>query len=130
MATHTEADGKSVSTGLSDCFSKASAITKEAVPCGTCVLDLGSSKLFDAAGQEIFITPFEFNLLRVLSEYRGHPLTNDDLIELAHAEDWTPYERSVELRINRLRRKIEPDPKMPEVIRTVDGTSFLLEAVQ
>lgn len=99
--------------------------TDNSVPFGNCTLDLDGAKLFDANGVEIYITSMEFNLLRVFTENRGRVLNRDQLLNQAHDKDWDPYDRSIDLRISRLRRKIEHNPSKPEVIRTVRGIGYV-----
>ena len=95
------------------------------VPFGNCSLDLAAAKLFDADGTEIYITSMEFNLPRVFTENRGRVLNRDQLLNQAHDKDWDPYDRSIDLRISRLRRKIEAIPSKPVVIRTVRGIGYV-----
>ena len=95
------------------------------IPFGNCSLDLDAAKLFDQDGTEIYITSMEFNLLRVFTENRGRVLNRDQLLNQAHDKDWDPYDRSIDLRISRLRRKIENNPSKPEVIRTVRGIGYV-----
>lgn len=92
---------------------------------GACRLDLSSHKLFDAAGADIAITPMEFRLLKVFAENRGRTLNRDQLLELAHDRGWDPFDRSIDIRISRLRKKIEPDPSKPEIIKTIRGVGYL-----
>lgn len=92
---------------------------------GTCRFDLDAHKLFDAEGREIAITPMEFRLLKVFAEHRGRILNRDQLLELAHDRGWDPFDRSIDIRISRLRKKIETDPSKPEVIRTIRGVGYL-----
>ena len=99
--------------------------SENSVPFGNCTLDVDAAKLFDAQGSEIYITSMEFNLLRVFSENRGRVLNRDQLLNQAHDKDWDPYDRSIDLRISRLRRKIENNPGKPEVIRTVRGIGYV-----
>lgn len=99
--------------------------TANSVTIGSCTLDLDAAKLFDADGAEIYITSMEFNLLRVFTENRGRVLNRDQLLNQAHDKDWDPYDRSIDLRISRLRRKIEKNPSKPEVIRTVRGIGYV-----
>lgn len=91
---------------------------------GQCRLDLEGARLFGADGNEIAITAMEFSLLRVFHENRGRVLNRDQLLEQAHDRGWEPYDRSIDLRISRLRRKIEKNPKMPETIRTIRGIGY------
>ncbi|GMG82018.1 response regulator [Paralimibaculum aggregatum] len=95
------------------------------VPFGPCKLDLDRASLTGPEGEEIPITAMEFSLLRVLAENRGRVLTRDQLLAQAHDRGWEPFDRSIDLRISRLRRKIEPNPAKPSVIRTVRGVGYI-----
>ncbi|WP_170775584.1 response regulator [Ruegeria lacuscaerulensis] len=95
------------------------------VPFGTCRLDLDQARLFGADGQEIPITAMEFSLLRVFAENRGRVLNRDQLLEQAHDRGWEPFDRSIDLRISRIRRKVEHNPTKPEAIRTVRGIGYV-----
>jgi two-component system phosphate regulon response regulator OmpR len=92
---------------------------------GVCELDLGMHKLFDVNGRELPLTAMEFELLRVFSENPDRALNRDQIMELAHHRDWDVYDRSIDLRIMRLRRKIERNPEKPEVIKTVRGVGYM-----
>lgn len=95
------------------------------VPFGPCTLDLDAASLFDAEGTEIPITAMEFSLLKVFARNRGRVLNRDQLLDQAHDRDWDPFDRSIDIRISRLRRKIEPNAQKPEVIRTVRGVGYV-----
>lgn len=92
---------------------------------GEHVLDLDAHKLFDGAGSEVSITAMEFDLLRTFAERPNRVLSREQLLDLAHNRDSDPFDRSIDIRIARLRRKIEPDPKTPTVIKTVRGAGYL-----
>ena len=92
---------------------------------GRCSFDREAHKLFDADGIEIAITAMEFQLLKVFADHRGRVLNRDQLLELAHDRGWDPFDRSIDIRISRLRKKIEVDPSKPEVIRTIRGIGYL-----
>lgn len=92
---------------------------------GTHTLDLDAHKLFDAGGHEVAITAMEFDLLRTFAERPNRVLSREQLLDLAHNRDSDPFDRSIDIRIARLRRKIEPDPKTPAVIKTVRGAGYL-----
>jgi DNA-binding response OmpR family regulator len=92
---------------------------------GACTLDLDSRQLFDPQGQEITLTRMEFELLEVLVQRPNRPLTRDQLLNLTQNRDWDPFDRSVDIRIARLRRKIEPDSDKPQCIRTVRGLGYM-----
>ncbi|MEM9763040.1 MAG: response regulator transcription factor [Pseudomonadota bacterium] len=95
------------------------------VPFGPCRLDIDGARLFGPDGAEIVITAMEFSLLRVFAENRGRVLKRDQLLEQAHDKGWEPFDRSIDLRISRIRRKIEVNPTKPEVIRTVRGLGYV-----
>ena len=76
-------------------------------------------------GSEIAITAMEFSLLRVFAENRGRTLSRDQLLAKAHDRGWEPFDRSIDLRISRIRRKIEKNPEKPEVICTVHGIGYV-----
>ena len=104
--------------------SVAAAATRR-VPVGRCTLDLDTRQLFDIRDQEIALTSMEFDLLQVFVERPNRPLTRDQLLNLTQNRDWNPYDRSIDIRITRLRRKLEADPEKPQVIRTVRGVGYM-----
>jgi two-component system phosphate regulon response regulator OmpR len=67
----------------------------------------------------------EFELLRVFTEHPNKVLTRDQLLTLTRNREWEPFDRSIDIRIARLRRKVEPDPENPRVIRTVRGAGYM-----
>lgn len=103
---------------------EAPLVEGERVSFAGMVLDLASAKLYDAEGAEISLTAMEFRLLKVFVEHRGRVLNRDQLLELAHDRGWDPFDRSIDIRISRLRRKIEPVPDKPSIIRTVRGLGY------
>lgn len=92
---------------------------------GECRLNLESHKLFGADGNEIPITSMEYDLLKAFAERPDQVLDRDLLLDLAHKRDWEPFDRSIDIRIARIRRKIEQDPKKPQIIKTVRGTGYV-----
>jgi two-component system phosphate regulon response regulator OmpR len=95
------------------------------LPFGKCRFFPGTLKLMATDGEEVSITPMEAQLLKVFAENRGRILNRDQLLELAHDRGWEPFDRSIDIRISRLRKKIEPDASKPEVIRTVRGVGYI-----
>lgn len=91
------------------------------------VVDIEAARLFGREGEEIPLTSMEFRLLRVFVERRGRVLNRDQLLELAHDRGWDPFDRSIDIRISRLRRKIERVPSKPELIRTVRGIGYVFD---
>ena len=92
---------------------------------GTTVLDLDSCQLFDNSGEEIPITAAEFELLKVFAERPNRPLSRDQLMTLTQGRDWDPYDRSIDIRIARLRKKLESDPDKPQAIKTKRGIGYM-----
>jgi two-component system, OmpR family, response regulator len=98
------------------------------VAIGRCRLDLTAHALYDDEGREIPLTNMEFDLLRVLAEHPNQVLTRDQLLTLTRNRDWEPFDRSIDIRIARVRRKVEADPENPQVIRTVRGAGYMFVA--
>lgn len=92
---------------------------------GTCMLDLAAQMLIDEDGQEIRISAMEYDTLRFFAERPNRVLSRDDLLELANKGDADPFDRSIDIRISRLRRKIELDPGKPAVLKTVRGAGYI-----
>jgi DNA-binding response OmpR family regulator len=103
----------------------AGAKAKELVRFGTKWLDLEAQALRDDEGNEHPLTASEFSLLRVFAANPKRVLSRERLLELANARDAEAFDRAVDLRIMRIRRKIEPDPTKPVVIRTIRGGGYL-----
>ena len=92
---------------------------------GRCVLDVDAHRLTDEKGQEVPMSPLEFDLLKALAEHPNRALSRERILNLHQQRDWDPYDRSVDLRIMRLRKKIEPDPEHPRYIRTVRNEGYI-----
>ena len=92
---------------------------------GVGVLDLDRCQLLDTDGNEIPIRAMEFELLKVFAERPNRPLSRDQLLNLTRNRDWDPYDRSIDIRIARLRRKIEPEPDKPLYLKTVRGMGYM-----
>jgi DNA-binding response OmpR family regulator len=92
---------------------------------GTKWLDLEAQALRDDEGNEHPLTASEFGLLKVFAANPKRVLSRERLLELANARDSEAFDRAIDLRIMRIRRKIEPDPAKPAVIRTIRGGGYL-----
>lgn len=97
------------------------------LPFGKAWLDLEAAKLFDSEGQQIPLTAMEFNLLKLFARNRGRVLNRDQILEGAHDRQWDPFDRSIDIRISRIRKKIEHNPSKPTVIRTVRGLGYIYD---
>jgi two-component system OmpR family response regulator len=103
----------------------AKAAKDRLVRFGTKWLDLEAQALRDDEGNEHPLTASEFGLLKVFAANPKRVLSRERLLELANARDAEAFDRAVDLRIMRIRRKIEPDPTKPAVIRTIRGGGYL-----
>ena len=97
------------------------------VQMGKCRLNLDSRKLYHADGSEQPITSMEFDLLATFAAHPGRVLSRDQLLDLAHNKEIEPFDRSIDIRVTRIRRKIEPDPSKPQWIRTVRGAGYIYQ---
>jgi DNA-binding response OmpR family regulator len=104
--------------------SEGKAATKR-VSIGACQLDLDTHQLIGREGEEIPLTGMEFDLLRVFAEHPNRVLSRDQLLTLTRNREWEPFDRSIDIRIARLRRKIEADPEKPRTIKTVRGAGYI-----
>lgn len=94
---------------------------------GDFTLDLEAAKLFSAEGEDVPLTAMEFRLLKLFAENRSRVLNRDQILEQAHDRSWDPFDRSIDIRISRLRRKIEKNPQKPNIIRTVRGIGYVFD---
>jgi two-component system phosphate regulon response regulator OmpR len=92
---------------------------------GRCVLDVAGHRLVDEGGSEVAMSPLEFDLLKALAEHPNRALSRERILNLTQRRDWDPFDRSVDLRIMRLRKKVEPDPEHPRFIRTVRNEGYV-----
>lgn len=92
---------------------------------GKCRLDLDAHKLYDEDGTEMVLKTMEFDLLRTFAERPNRVLNREQILDLAHNKDGDPFDRSIDIRIARIRRKIERDPGKPQVIKTVWGAGYI-----
>jgi two-component system phosphate regulon response regulator OmpR len=113
-----------VQTAPSPQVPAASAVTNR-VRFGRCVLDLDAQTLTTLSGEDVPITTMEFDLLKAFASRPNRVLTRDQLLDLAHHRGWEPFDRSIDIRIARIRRKIEADPAKPQTIKTVRGSGYV-----
>jgi two-component system phosphate regulon response regulator OmpR len=104
---------------------EGSATMGRRVRFGRCVLDLDSRTLFDEKGQTVPLSAMEYDLLRTFAEHPNKVLSRDRILDLAHDKEMEPFDRSVDSRIKRLRKKIEEDPTYPQAIKTVHGAGYV-----
>lgn len=101
------------------------AAPTQRVAFGHCALDLDQRKLFGENGAEIDITAAEFDLLSLFASHPNRPLNRDQIMQQAHNRGWDVFDRSIDLRVMRLRRKIERNPDKPEILKTVRNVGYV-----
>lgn len=88
-------------------------------------LDSGLRQLLSPEGARVAITGAEFDLLHALCLRPGRVLSRDQLLDLTQGRAAGPFERSIDVLISRIRQKVEPDPRNPEIIRTIRSGGYL-----
>ena len=97
----------------------------ERVRFGDLILDLDAHRLLRSDGTDLEITAMEFDLLAAFARNPNRVLSRDRLLDLAHNRDSEPFDRSIDVRITRIRRKVERDPEKPQVIKTMRGAGYM-----
>lgn len=92
---------------------------------GRCLIDLEARRLFELDGTEVPVTAMQFSLIEVFLSNPNRVLSRDRLLELAHKRGDEPFDRSIDIRVARLRRKIEENPEKPRTIKTVHGMGYV-----
>ena len=92
---------------------------------GSFELDLDGRRLVSADGTEVPLTSMEFELLEMFGTRPNRVLSRDQILNLTQNRDWDPFDRSVDIRIARIRKKIETEPGKPKIIRTVRGAGYM-----
>jgi two-component system, OmpR family, response regulator len=88
-------------------------------------LDIMSRTLTDPAGDDVTLSSGEFNLLKTFIERPNRVLSRDQLLDFTHGHDTPAFDRSVDVQIARLRKKIEPHPQAPNFIKTVRNAGYI-----
>ena len=92
------------------------------------VLDRPGRRLLSAAGKEVVLTGGEFDLLCVLVQHAGRVLSRDFLLEATRDREAAPFDRTIDVQIGRLRRKLADDADEPRLIKAVRGAGYMLVA--
>jgi DNA-binding response OmpR family regulator len=91
-------------------------------------LDIDRRELRNDDGSTHQLTTAEFNMLAMFVKRPSRVLSRDNIMDLLKGHDWSPYDRSIDSLIVRLRRKIEPDPETPKLVKTVRGVGYVFAA--
>ena len=89
-------------------------------------LDGAARRLLDASGHEVPLTAGEFGLLSALVEHAGRVLSRDFLLEQTRGREAAPFDRTIDVQVGRLRKKLESDPENPALIKAVRGAGYVL----
>jgi len=104
------------------------AIAKPVKQFADWALDTDRRRLIDPAGGETLLTHGEYQLLSVFLRNSGHTLSRDQLMDQIRNREWVPNDRSIDVLVGRLRRKLHDDPAEPQLIITIHGAGYLFTA--
>ncbi len=89
-------------------------------------LDTAARRLCDTQGRDMPLTSGEFDLLSVFARSPGRVLSRDFLLEQTRGRSAGPFDRTIDVQVSRLRRKLEVDPEDPQIIKSVRGAGYIL----
>jgi len=101
------------------------ANTAEAIQFAGWTLDIVSQQLKSETGDAVHLTQAEYRILVLLARNPRRVVSRDELMDATAGRDWEPFDRSIDVHISNLRRKIDPEPKQPSLIRTVRGAGYM-----
>jgi two-component system OmpR family response regulator len=90
------------------------------------LLDSGARQLSDPEGKDVTLTSGEFDLLSVFVRNAGRVLSRDFLLEHTRGREAGPYDRTIDVQVGRLRKKLEADQADPKLIKSVRGAGYIL----
>lgn len=88
-------------------------------------LNLARHELLSPDGRKVEITSQEFRLLEALVQRSGRILSRDQILNIVAKRNWSPYDRSIDVLIGKLRRKLRDDARQPRLIKTVRGVGYM-----
>ena len=115
-------------TAASDAPSAGAAIANGKLRFAGWELDTAARRLTSPARQDVALTSGEFDLLRVLARHAGRVLSRDFLLEHTRGREAAPFDRTIDVQIGRLRKKLEADPQQPQILKSVRGAGYILVA--
>lgn len=107
-----------------DTLTASESAVENIVQFGEFELNLNAQSL-SKAGLQIALTSAEFGILQIFTQHPNRVLSRDQLMDMLKGYDRDPFDRSIDVRVTRLRRKIEVNPSEPVYIRTVWGQGYL-----
>jgi two-component system OmpR family response regulator len=91
-------------------------------------LDITTRNLISPQGVSVSLSGTDFKLLRIFLDHPNRVLNRDQLIDLTQSRDAGPFDRSIDLQVSRLRRRLNDNPKEPSMIKTSRGEGYVLTA--
>lgn len=88
-------------------------------------LDTAARRLLSPAGQDVVLTSGEFDLLAAFAQHPGRVLSRDFLLEQTRGREAGPFDRTIDVQVGRLRRKLDDDADQPQLIKSVRGAGYL-----
>ena len=104
---------------------RAAPSAEDSIAFADWVLDVSSQQLKSEAGDLVHLTQAEYRILVLLAKNPRRVISRDQLMETMAGREWEPFDRSIDVHISNLRRKLDPDPKLPSLIRTVRGAGYM-----
>jgi two-component system OmpR family response regulator len=89
-------------------------------------LDLAARRLCSPDGLDVSLTSGEFDLLCTFAQHPGRVLSRDFLLEATRGREAAPFDRTIDVQVGRLRKKLEPDSVEPQIIKSVRGAGYIL----
>ena len=89
-------------------------------------LDIPKRELKDDTGAVQELTTAEFNMLEMFVQRPSRVLSRDNIMDLLKGHEWSPFDRSIDALVVRVRRKVEPAPDTPRIIKTVRGVGYVI----
>jgi two-component system OmpR family response regulator len=87
-------------------------------------VDLTAQRLVDRSGKDVVLTAGEMDLLKVFLDHPDRVLLRNQLVSMTHTDDAEVFDRAIDVLVGRLRRKLEDDPRRPQLIRTVRSEGY------
>jgi DNA-binding response OmpR family regulator len=90
------------------------------------LLDVDARRLSNAQDHDVALTSGEFDLLCTFAQHPGRVLSRDFLLEATRGREAAPFDRTIDVQVGRLRKKLEPDVQEPQIIKSVRGAGYIL----
>lgn len=125
-----QASGSTLAASANPASSPASGPSAPSAPSGVLCfdrwqLDTAARRLLDDTGREVALTSGEFDLLLALAGNPGRVLSRDFLLERTRGRDGGPFDRTIDVQIGRIRRKLEAEPDRPQLIKSIRGAGYI-----